>query len=269
MSFSWDKCSLNKYSLFFLDMDGTLYLGDKLIDGTKEFLDTLKAKGKKIVYLTNNSSKNKYSYLQKMQKLGIECQLDEFFTSGEATAIYLQKHHPNAKVFLMGLPPLQQDLEEYGLQVINGTEQKPDIVLLGFDQELTYQKIWQACDWIRDGVPYYATHGDFNCPLEGGKVMPDAGAMIMMIEGSTGLVPTVIGKPNRIILDMASEKYGVPLSQSVMIGDRLYTDIRLRETSGIDTILVLSGETTTQMHDESPYQASAVYGSVKDMINEL
>ncbi|MGL5955713.1 MAG: HAD-IIA family hydrolase [Brevinema sp.] len=264
MNSIWDQ-----YSLFFLDMDGTLYLGDKLIPGAKEFLDTLKQKGKKIVYLTNNSSKNKHSYLDKMHKLGINSQLDEFFTSGEATAIYLQKHHSNAKVFLLGLLPLQQDLEEYGLKIVNNTKEVPDVVLLGFDQDLTYKKIWQACDWIREGISYYATHGDFNCPLEGGKVMPDTGAMILMIEGSTGKLPKIIGKPNRIILEMASEKYDIPLSQSVMIGDRLYTDIRLRETAGIDTILVLSGETTLEMHNDSPYKASAVYSSVQEIINEL
>lgn len=264
MSVIWEQ-----KNLFLLDMDGTLYLGDTLISGAQEFLHQLKTKNKKIVYLTNNSSKNKYSYLEKMKKLGVEAELNDFFTSGEATAIYLSQHYPSAKVFLLGLKPLQQDLEEYGLHIINETDQKPDLVLLGFDQSLTYQKIWQACDWIRDGIPYYATHGDFNCPLEGGKVMPDTGSMILMIEGSTGKVPTVIGKPNRTIIDMACAKYDSSIEESVMIGDRLYTDIRLRETCGIDTILVLSGETTIEMHEESSYKASAVYPSVKEICQEL
>ena len=258
-----------KFDLFFLDMDGTLYLGDKLIDGALEFVNTLKSRNKKIVYLTNNSSKNRYSYLEKMKKLGIEAHIDEFFTSGEATAIYLQKNHPKAKVYLLGLNPLKQDLEEKGLRIINGTTEKPDLVLLGFDQELNYKKIWEACDWIREGLPYYATHGDFNCPLEGGKVMPDTGSMMLMIEGSTGKMPIVVGKPNRVIIDMACEKHQVSLEQCVMIGDRLYTDIRLKETAGIDTILVLSGETDLPMYESSPYKASAIYPSVKEIIAEL
>lgn len=131
--------------------------------------------------------------------------------------------------------------------------------MLGFDTTLTYAKLWRLCDLVREGLPYLATHPDFNCPTEDGY-MPDTGAMIAFVRASTGREPDlVIGKPNRTIVDMASRKLGVPIERMAMVGDRLYTDIALGHTSGITTVLVLSGEATRSDLDRSPFRPDHVF----------
>ena len=120
---------------------------------------------------------------------------------------------------------------------------QPDVIVLGFDTTLTYEKLWKLCDFVRAGLPYIATHPDFNCPTETG-FMPDIGAMIAFVNASTGREPDlVVGKPNRMIVDAVAHKLGLQIPEMAMVGDRLYTDIALGQTSGITTCLVLSGET--------------------------
>ena len=257
---------------FLLDMDGTIYLGNELIPGTIDFLETLRKQGKKYLFLTNNSSKNKKDYVEKLGRLGIKAKEDDIFTSGEATAIYLSKSlSPGSKLFVMGTPSLEEELSQAGYKVINSREQgieDVDEVVLGFDTTMTYDKFWAACDIIREKKSYIATHPDFNCPLEGGKVKPDAGAMIAFIEASTRVIPKVIGKPNRDIIDAVCEKYFLEKSQLAMVGDRLYTDIKTGENAGIMSILVFSGETSIQRYLESDTQADLALDSIADL-NEI
>lgn len=252
---------------FLLDMDGTIYLGDKLIDGALDFLNTLKAQNKRYIFLTNNSSKNRYAYVNKLSRLGIDVKEDEVFTSGEGTTIYLKGLHPGAKVFLLGTGLLEEEFEKAGFVLVRDRNERPDFVVLGFDTTLTYEKLWIACDWIREGIPYYATHPDFNCPLEDGKVMPDTGSMIELIYASTNIRPYVIGKPNREIIEAICSKYQLDKEGMAIVGDRLYTDIKTGENAGITSILVLSGETTSKDYEESSITASFVYPSVRE-INE-
>jgi len=252
---------------FLLDMDGTIYLGDKLIDGALDFLKTLKAQNKRYIFLTNNSSKNRYAYVNKLFRLGIEVKADDVFTSGEGTTIYLKGLHQGAKVFLLGTGQLEEEFEKAGFVLVRDRNERPDFVVLGFDTTLTYEKLWIACDWIREGVPYYATHPDFNCPLEDGKVMPDTGSMIELIYASTNIRPYVIGKPNKEIIEAICSKYRLDKESLAIVGDRLYTDIKTGENAGITSILVLSGETTSKDYEKSSIAASFVYPSVRE-INE-
>lgn len=260
---------LNEIECFLLDMDGTIYLGGELIEGAKEFLALLKEQKRRTIFLTNNSSKNASDYEAKLKGLGIEASVDEIFTSGEATAKTLQLRHPGARVFLMGTPALESVFLEHGFVLVKEREEAADLVVLGFDTTLTYDKIWQACDRIREGAVYYATHPDFNCPLAGGKWMPDTGAMIKMIEGSTGMLPEVIGKPEKTMIQAVSAKFDVNLGKIAMVGDRLYTDIRMGEVAGITSILVYSGETTPIEYEKSDIQASFVFDSVKELAQAL
>ena len=146
-------------------------------------------------------------------------------------------------------------------------EEMPDIAVLGFDTTMTYAKMWKLCDWVRAGVPYIATHPDYNCPTEKG-FMPDIGAMIAFVKASTGREPDlIVGKPNKLLVEMAAERMGIPVSAMCMIGDRLYTDIALGSAAGIPTILVLSGETQADAVTTSPFQPSYVFqnlGAVAD-----
>lgn len=256
---------LSDIQCFLLDMDGTFYLGDKLIDGSLEFIHFLKEQGKQFVFLTNNSSKSSEEYVEKLKKLGCFVTIEDVFTSGEATTIYLNQNKPNGKVFLLGTKALEDEFTSHGFELINDSDMIPDFVVLGFDQTLTYKKLWRACDYIREGIPYVATHPDYNCPLDGGKYMPDTGSMIEMIKASTGKLPYVVGKPNAFIIEAICIKQGLLKENLAMVGDRLYTDIQAGVNANVTSILVLSGETTMDSYKQSQIRANYVFDSLKDL----
>jgi len=247
--------------LFLLDMDGTFYLGDKLLPGALGFIDTCRSHGIDFLFLTNNSSKHRGQYAEKLRRLGLEITEDKIFTSGEATAIFIQKQNPTANIYVVGTPALEEEFQKHGFRLVSD---KPDFAVLGFDTTLTYDKLWRLCDLVRAGTPYIATHPDFNCPLEDG-FMPDIGAMIAFVEASTGRRPdVVVGKPNRPIIDAVVEKTGVPIEQICMVGDRLYTDIALGAT-GITTVLVLSGEARREDLADAPHQPDFVMQDLREL----
>lgn len=260
---------LKEKKCFLLDMDGTIYLGDKLIEGAKDFLNKLKEKNKKFIFLTNNSSKNSEKYVKKLEKLGINVEKDDIFTSGEATTIYLKKKKNFAKIFLLGTEDLENEFKMAGFEIVKDRNEKIDFVVLGFDTTLTYEKLWIACEYISEGIEYIATHPDFNCPLEGGKFMPDAGAMIEFIKASTAKTPTVIGKPNKHIIESIKEKYNLSSSELAIVGDRLYTDIRTGLDNNITSILVMSGETNLEMLKTTEFKPDYVFDSVKELSEKI
>ncbi len=256
---------LKSIKCFMLDMDGTFYLSDYLLPGALEFMDFLAKKELDYLFLTNNSSKNKDLYTDKIRKLGFNVDADKIFTSGEATCIYLKKHSDFRKIYLLGTPALEKEFIQAGYEL---TAEDPQAVVLGFDTTLTYEKIWKACDLIREGLPYIATHPDYNCPTETG-FMPDIGSFMAMIEASTGKwADVIIGKPHRHIVDAVVEKTGFSLDELAMIGDRLYTDIALGK-AGIKTVLVLSGETKTEDLAGSEFKADVVVNDLADLLNQM
>ncbi|OJV63794.1 MAG: HAD family hydrolase [Clostridiales bacterium 38-18] len=261
--------NINEIKTFILDMDGTIYLGDQMIEGAIEFLKHLDANNIRYLFLTNNSSKNRDAYQQKLRRLGFEVDKTRIFTSGEATAIYLKAINNKAKIYLLGTKDLEEEFTSHGFDIVKARDEKPDFVVLGFDTTLSYEKLWMACDFIQDGVPFIATHPDINCPLAGGRYMPDAGAMIKLIEASTGIAPTVIGKPSHHIVDAIIDKYHLEKNEIAMVGDRLYTDIQLGVNSGITSILVYSGETTTEAYQQSKIKADFQFNSVKEIMEAL
>ena len=261
--------NLKAKTAYLLDMDGTIYLGDELIDGSKEFLETIKKEGKRYIFLTNNSSKSKEAYVNKLNNLGIQASEEEVFTSGEATTMYLKKEKEGAKVYLLGTKALEEEFIREGFVLEKERHKNVDYIVLGFDTTLTYEKLWAACEYISEGVEYIATHPDFNCPLPNDKFMPDAGAMAAFIEASTGKTPKVIGKPNKEVVESIASKYGLRKEDMVMVGDRLYTDIKTGENAGIASVLVYSGETKEEDYRTSVIRADYVFRSVKDMIDLL
>jgi HAD superfamily hydrolase (TIGR01457 family) len=248
-------------------MDGTIYLGDELIDGSKEFLETIKRRGKRYIFLTNNSSKSKETYVEKLNNLGIQASEEEVFTSGEATTMYLKKEKEGARVYLLGTKALEEEFRRAGFVLEKERHKNIDYVVLGFDTTLTYEKLWAACEYISEGVEYIATHPDFNCPLPNDKFMPDAGAMAALIQASTGKTPKVIGKPNKEVVESIASKYGLKKEDMVIVGDRLYTDIKTGKNAGISSVLVYSGETKKEDYKNSEIRADYVFDSVKDMID--
>lgn len=259
---------LNNIRCFLLDMDGTIYLGNKLLPGANQFLETLRNQGREYYFLTNNSSRDKAAYVEKLDRLGIRVTPAQVITSGEATAMYLKSVRPGASIFLLGTASLAREFAGYGFTLADKAG-NPDFVVLGFDTTMTYQKLWDACDLIRDGVTYIATHPDLNCPLEGGRYMPDAGAMIACIEASTGRRPKVIGKPSREIIDAVLSRTGAAREQAAMVGDRLYTDIAMANKAGLTSILVLSGETRQEDLAGSEFRPDYVFASVADLADAL
>ncbi len=236
---------LRHIKFFLLDLDGTCYLGRRLFPWTLPFLDTLKQRGIRYLFLTNNSSTSRTHYAEKITNMGIPTTPDDFFSSTTAAIAYLHKHHPGAKLFVLGTPSMESELREAGLTLTQG---EPDIVLLGFDLTLTYDKLRQACFWLRRGKIYIATHPDINCPTEDGPI-PDIGAMIELIAASAERRPDVIiGKPNPPMIDGLFERFPYQRHEVAMVGDRLYTDIQTGLNAGIVSILVFSGETTPEMY---------------------
>jgi 4-nitrophenyl phosphatase len=251
---------------FLLDMDGTFYLSDRLLEGALRFIDLLREQKKEFLFLTNNSSKRGRQYAEKISRLGLPITEESVLTSGEATALYLKEQHPKANLFLVGTPSLKEEFRQYGFRLVR---REPQFLVLGFDTSLTYQKLWALCNFVRAGIPFIATHPDLNCPTESG-FMPDVGAMIAFVNAATGRQPDlVVGKPNRLIVDASAVKMNLQVNQLAMIGDRLYTDIALGQTSGIATILVLSGETKLEDLKESPFQPDYTFNNLAGVADWL
>ena len=257
--------SLADIRLFLLDMDGTVYLGSRLLPGSLDFLRYLGETGRDHLFLTNNSSRNAQYYAQKLTKLGWTAQPGEILTSGEATALYLGGLKPAARIYLLGTPDLETEFAAHGFTL---TDENPDYVVLGFDMTLTYDKLVRACDLVRGGVPFIATHPDLNCPTETGYI-PDCGAMTALITASTGVTPKVIGKPNREIIDAMFRKKPVRRDQVAMVGDRLYTDIVMGHNAGVTSVLVLSGEAKESDIPAAPVKPDHVAGGLGALYEAL
>ncbi|MDD4601972.1 Acid sugar phosphatase [bioreactor metagenome] len=258
---------LRKLKYFALDMDGTIYLGQKLLPGAVEFLQYLKSSGRQYLFLTNNSSKNSQSYAKKLQGLGIPASETDVMTSGDATTLYLKSVKPGARVFLLGTPDLEHDFTRQGFIL---TKEQPDYVVLGFDQTLTYAKLTEACHLVREGVPLIATHPDFNCPTdERSGYMPDTGAILELIYASTGKRAKIIGKPNQEMIDALMTKLDCTRAETAMVGDRVYTDIKMAVNAGITGVLVLSGETKLADLEHSDIQPNFIFDSVRELMAAL
>jgi 4-nitrophenyl phosphatase/NagD protein len=259
------KRRLSQIKCFLMDMDGTIYLGDQLLPGARDWLDLLDERKVAYYFLTNNSSRSRVEYAEKLGRLGLDIPEEKIFTSGEATAIYLQGECPDASLYVVGTPPLIQEFERHGFTL---TEDDPDVAMLGFDTTLTYDKLWKLCDLVVAGKPYIATHPDINCPTKDG-FKPDIGSMIELVATSTGRRPDVIvGKPYAPIVNALVDKTGFPIDAHCMVGDRLYTDIALGKW-GITTALVLSGETKAEDLDTSEYKPDFVVRNIAEMAELL
>ena len=253
--------------LFLLDMDGTLYLGDRLFDCTPTFLENIKKSGGRYLFLTNNSSKSALSYVEKLKKLGIEACEDDFVTSVNATCRYLLEHHKNEKIYAFGTASFRKELLECGLNVVTQPDSDVSVLVIGFDTELTFEKLEHACILLNKGVSFVATNPDWVCPTEYGSV-PDCGSVCEMLFRATGKRPKVIGKPQPDMVYMALAKTGTSTEDALLIGDRLYTDIACGNAAGIDTAFVLSGEGTLSDIEETGVTPTFVLKNVGEIFPE-
>lgn len=258
--------TLQTIDTYLLDLDGTFYLGDDIFPWSHAFVEAMETLGKNFIFVTNNSSQSADFYVQKIRKMGVTITEDQVFTSGQATIFYLKKYNYPQKIYLVGTPDLEQEFTEAGFIL---TEKDPETVVLGFDMTLTYEKLQIACSLIRSGVPFIATHPDFNCPTPEGPI-PDCGAMIALITASTGVEPKIIGKPYPEMIEALRAKYGLEdPSKVAMVGDRLYTDIAMGNDAGINSILVLSGEATLEDVEESDVKPDLIVENIGEITNTL
>ena len=245
-------------------MDGTIYLGSRLFPETIPFLKRVKEHGKRYIFFTNNSSRSPETYVKRLNGMGIQASRDDIVTSGDVMIHFLKTHRPGKKVYLLGTPDLRRSFQEAGIPL---TEEMPDIVLLGFDTTLTYEKLERACHYIRSGAEFLCTHEDINCPTEYG-FMPDAGAMCALITASTGVAPRFTGKPHAEVLEILEAKTGICRQDMVAVGDRLYTDIALGARNGVSSVLVLSGETTMEDLTRSEIRPTVVLPNIGSLETE-
>lgn len=245
------KETVKNLKLYLFDMDGTLYLGDQLFSFTIDLLKKIKETGGMYMFMTNNSSKSVAAYIEKLSKLGIEATEEEFITSSQATAYYLKNNHPTAKLYVCGTESLKTELRSQGFTLTERLDEV-ECIVMGFDTELTFKKLHDVSFLLcTRELPYIATNPDYVCPTEFGSV-PDCGSVCDMIFNATGKRPVVIGKPEALMPQLAMAKTGYGKDQTVVIGDRIYTDIKSGINAGTVTMLVMSGETTQEILEASP-----------------
>ena len=258
---------LKNIRLFLLDMDGTIYLDNQLFDGVTDFLAHIKAIGGKYMFLTNNSSKSVDKYIEKLASLGISSAAGDFLTSTDATVLHLQKKAYH-KIYAFGTTPFKEQLRQAALPITDLLEDDIDCLCMGFDTELTFQKLEDACILLGRGVDYVATNPDWVCPTWYGSV-PDCGSVSEMLYNATRRRPLFIGKPEPAMALLAMEQAGYHPEQTALIGDRLYTDIACGVNAGITSIFVLSGEGTLEDLKTSEVKPSYIFKNIKTLLREL
>ena len=259
--------NLKNKRLFLLDMDGTIYLDNDLFDGTLDFLEHIKKIGGRYMFLTNNSSKSVDKYIEKLRSLGIDSEENDFFTSTNATVLYLKQKNYK-KIYAFGTTSFKEQLLAAGFPITDRLEDDIDCLCMGFDTELSFQKLEDACILLGRGVDYIATNPDWVCPTWYGYV-PDCGSVAEMLFRATNRRPRFIGKPQPEMALLAIEKSGFSKDEAVLIGDRLYTDIACGANAGISTIFVLSGEGTLKDLEICDVNPEMVYENIRKIYNDL
>ena len=261
--------TIQNTKLFLFDQDGTLYLGNRLYDFTAELLQTIRATGRQYLFMTNNSSKSVDDYVKKLSAMGISATREDFITSSQATAYYLHKHHPGKTLYVCGTRSLVAELEKEGFPVTTDLD-KVECIVMGFDTELTFQKLEDVSRLLltRKDLPYIATNPDLVCPTEFGSV-PDCGSVCTMIYNATGMRPVVIGKPTALMPQLAMERLGITPQETMVVGDRIYTDIKSGLNAGTVTALVMSGETTEKILEESRDKPHLVLADCSEITQAL
>ena len=263
MTITMDR--LKKIKCFVLDMDGTIYLGNRLFPETKPFLKAIKNSGKDYCFFTNNSSKNLQTYVTKLKTMGIEINDDQMLISNGVMTDWLNKNHPNEKAYVVGTPDLVEAVKQSGIEV---DENDPDYVLLGFDTTLNYEKLVKACNFTREGKPIFGLNPDLNCPTETGFI-PDCGSIAALIKASTGVQCEFFGKPSHHTLEYLLDKTGCKAHELAIIGDRLYTDIATAGGTDVTSILVLSGESTLEDVEDSSIKPDLIFKNIGEIIKHL
>ena len=263
-----DHNLLQRKKLFLFDLDGTLYLGDRLFEGVRELLSAIRARGGQYRFLTNNSSRSVAAYVKKLTRLGVATEAADFLTSVDALIHYLREHGgEDRRYYVCGTESMKSQLRAAGFTVAERREDA-NALLMGFDTELTFQKLEDACILLNRGAEFWATNPDWVCPTWYGSV-PDCGSVCRMLTTATGRTPRFLGKPQPDMAVLAMARTGFAPEQTVLLGDRLYTDIACGAGAGIDTVFVLSGEGTEADIEKFGVQPTWVRRDIAALLQEL
>lgn len=255
---------LKNKKLFLFDMDGTIYNDDILFEGTIDLFNQIKKQGGNYIFITNNSSKSVKEYIEKLSKMGIEVNYDNFFTSTQASIYYLNKKYPNEKIYCMGTKSFIKELCDSNINVTEEITDGAKVVLIGYDTELNYNKLIDLCKMLCLNVDYIATNPDLVCPTKFGFV-PDCGSIAQIIYNATKRNPIFIGKPESTMIDLVMQKFNATKEETVVIGDRLYTDILSGLNAGVLSICVLTGEATKEDIINGKIKPDLTINSINDI----
>ena len=258
------EASLQNKLLWLFDMDGTIYEDDVLFDGVLDLLQWITEQGGNYVFITNNSSKSVVDYIKKVDNMGVNVTEKNFFTSSQATILWLQKNMPGAVVYCQGTKSLIRELQAAGIRVTEKVE-PVDVVLIGFDTEMTTEKLRRSCEILStQKVVYLATNPDLACPVAFGFV-PDCGSICGMIRNATGKEPNYIGKPKPTMVNYVREKFGASAEDTVVVGDRLYTDIATGLNAGVVSVCVLTGEATIRSIENGDIKPTFTFKNIREI----
>lgn len=259
--------NLKKKKLFLFDIDGTLAVGDTLYEGSAELLKHIENIGGKAYYITNNSTRSGQDYVEKFRKaFHLETTEDQFITSGYMTIRFLKDNYADKKIFVLGTGSFVAELRKNGLNITEQAEADIDCVVAAYDSELTYEKLTHICKVLfTTDVPFYATNPDLRCPIDFGFI-PDCGAICNMITESTGKTPVYLGKPSRQVVDLCLEQSGFTRAETLVVGDRLYTDIACGINGEVDTCVVFTGEARPEDMADTPYPADYAFENIKELL---
>ena len=250
---------------FIVDLDGTFYRGDEPIPGAADCLRRIVETGRDYCFFSNNSSHSTAQICVRLARMGFPTPPEKVLLSSGVSAEYIRRRYPGKTVFLLGNANLYEIIRQAGIPVV---QNDPDIVLAGFDTDMTYTRMSDACRFLARGAVFLATHADLNCSTPDGFI-PDAGAIQAMLIASTGRQPTVLGKPMPPTMEYLTRKLHCRREELAFIGDRLETDIRIGLDNGVPAILVMSGVTDAQTLRESAIRPTLVLPAMGDLIPYL
>ena len=257
---------LKDKKLFLFDIDGTLAIGNSLYKGSRELLQYIDSIGGQSYFITNNSTHSNDDYVERFKNcFSLETVKKQFVTSGFMTVRFLKKHFLNKKIFVLGTISFIQELRRNGLHITETADDDISCIVAAYDSELTYQKLTETCRALAlSNVPYYATNPDLCCPVDFGFI-PDCGAICEMLKSATGKSPVYLGKPSKEVVELCLSFSGFSREETLVVGDRLYTDIACGINGGVDTCVVFTGEATPEEVQDTPYRPDYLFTDINEL----